>query len=324
MKKIECLSYTLRLSFQTLLALILSIFSFPVFSQGFEDFTIDKDVNIFLSKNFSELKNFQLGIKGMNDDNQLYLDSIEYSPWFTGDFNDDGLLDLFVQGYKKKENKAYLIMATEDPKNFEIHDVQPAFIEGDLNFPVIEETKEGPLIIYKQFLTKRTTKMVKGNEVSFPKNYNSWYGMGFLRKDTLVYKFNQIVEYNPTPNRSPIRFIQVHRYCQYGGCADFKLKIDSSGGMILQNLKNTELETGSYKATCDPDQFRILNNLVNYIRLPQGDKKYGDKNSDQVITIWIKRMDGSESKIMDFELKGTLGLIQLYDYLETIRKKTLW
>ncbi|MFN8278999.1 MAG: DUF6438 domain-containing protein [Saprospiraceae bacterium] len=312
--------------FRFCITMTLSLLSLmqKVQSQGFEDFTVDKDVSIFLDKNFSELKNFQLGIKGFNDDNQLYIDSIDYSPWFVGDFNDDGLLDLFVQGYKRKENQAWLIMATEDPKAFNLHEVKPTLVEGDLNFPVIEETKNGPLIIYKQFMTKKTTKMVKGVEVTFPKNYNSWYGMGFLRKDTLIYRHNAIIEYNPNPSHSPIRFMQIHRYCQFGGCPDYKLKIDSSGGMILQNIRNTELEPGVYKANCDADQYRILNNMLNYLRLPESDKRYGDRNADHVITIWIKRMDGTEKKIMDFDLQGTLGLIQLYDQIEEIRKKTLW
>lgn len=296
----------------------------PLSSQAFDDFTIDKDVEVFLGKHFSELKNFQLGIKGLSEDNQLYIDSIEYSPWFVGDFNDDGLSDLLVQGYKRKENQAYLIMATEDPERFELNEVKPIFVEGDLNFPVIEETKDGPLIVYKQFMTKRTSKMVKGVEVFFPKNYNTWYGMGFLRKDTLIYKHNQLIEFNAVPSKAPIRFIQVHKYCQFGGCADYKLKIDSSGGMILQNIKNTELEAGIYKSTCDADKFRILNNMLNYIKLPFKDKKYGDSNADQVISIYIQRMDGSEFKIIDYEMQGSLGLMQLYRHIEDIRKTTLW
>ncbi|MEP7197042.1 MAG: DUF6438 domain-containing protein [Saprospiraceae bacterium] len=305
-----------------LFACLLNIYNLR--SQAFEDFTVDKEVTIFLSKHFSELKNFELGIKGKNEDNQLYIDSIEYAPWFVGDFNDDGLMDLFVQGYKRKENQAYLIMATEDPQNFQLNEIKPIFVEGDLNFPVLEETKDGPLIVYKQFQTKRTSKMVKGYEVFFPKNYNSWYGMGFLRKDTLIYKKDRLVEFNSKPSKSGIRFIQTHVYCQNGGCPDYKLKIDSVGNMILQNIKNTELEIGNYKAVCDQDMFRILNNLINYIRIPRNDKKYGDPVADHVITVWIKKMDGVEYKIMDYELQGSLGLIQLYDYLEEIRKKTLW
>lgn len=306
-----------------ILILTLSILG-KLHSQVFEDFTIDKEVTIFLAKNFSELKNFELGIKGKSEDNQLYIDSIEYSPWFIGDFNNDELTDLFVQGFKRKENKAYLIIATEEENQFQLHEVRPIFVEGDLNFPVIEETKDGPLIVYKQFMTKRTSKMVKGEEVFFPKNYNTWYGMGFLRKDTLVYKIDRLVEFNPKPNKSGLKFIQIHGYCQFGGCPDFKLKIDSAGNMILQNIKNTELEKGVYKAKCDEDKFRILQNSINYLRFPKNDKKYGDPNSDQVYSLYITKQDGTEYKIIDYSLGGTLALTQLYDLIEEIRKKTLW
>ncbi|NOT37529.1 MAG: hypothetical protein HOP11_09145 [Saprospiraceae bacterium] len=303
---------------------VLLFIPFLLCSQTFDDFTIDKEVTVFIEKHFSELKNLELGIKGKNEDNQLYLDSIEYSPWFVGDFNDDGLTDLFVQGYKRKENQAYLIMSTEEADKFQLNEIRPIFVEGDLNFPVIEETKDGPLIIYKQFMTKRTSKMVKGEEVFFPKNYNTWYGMGFLRKDTLVYKVDRLVEFNPKPNKSPLKFIQIHGYCQFGGCADFKLKIDSAGNMILQNIKNTELEKGIYKATCEEDKFRVLNNLINYLRFSKNEKRYGDSQADQVFSIYIAKQDGTEYKIVDYSQGGTLGLIQLYDFIEDIRKKTLW
>lgn len=293
-------------------------------SQAFEDFTVDKEVTVFLAKNFSDLKNFELGIKAKNDDNQLYIDSIEYSPWYVGDFNDDGLSDLLVQGFKRKENQAYLIIANEEDNKFQLNEIKPIFIEGDLNFPVVEETKKGPLIVYKQFLTKRTSKMVKGEEIFFPKNYSTWYGMGFLRKDTLQYFIDRLIEYNPKPNLSGLKFIQIHGYCQFGGCPDFKLKIDSAGNMILQNIKNTELEKGIYKAKCDDDKFRILKNIINNLRFTKNDKKYGDSKNDQVFSMYLVKQDGTEYKIVDYSQGGTLGLIQLYDHIEEIRKKTLW
>lgn len=306
--------------------ILILIFSIPGFlhSQAFEDFTVDKEVTVFLAKNFSDLKNFELGIKAKNDDNQLYIDSIEYSPWYVGDFNDDGLSDLLVQGFKRKENQAYLIIANEEDNKFQLNEIKPIFIEGDLNFPVVEETKKGPLIVYKQFLTKRTSKMVKGEEIFFPKNYSTWYGMGFLRKDTLQYFIDRLIEYNPKPNLSGLKFIQIHGYCQFGGCPDFKLKIDSAGNMILQNIKNTELEKGIYKAKCDDDKFRILKNIINNLRFTKNDKKYGDSKNDQVFSMYLVKQDGTEYKIVDYSQGGTLGLIQLYDHIEEIRKKTLW
>ena len=95
-------------SFIVIVLVLLNALLSPIYSQDFEDFTIDKEVIIFLKKQFKDLKDFQLGIKVKNDDNQLYLDSIEYSSWFVGDFNDDGLNDLFVTGNQKKENVTYL------------------------------------------------------------------------------------------------------------------------------------------------------------------------------------------------------------------------
>ncbi len=64
----------MKLVFAVALVLLNALFS-PIYSQDFEDFTIDKEVIIFLKKQFKDLKDFQLGIKVKNDDNQLYLDS---------------------------------------------------------------------------------------------------------------------------------------------------------------------------------------------------------------------------------------------------------
>lgn len=71
-------------------------------SQAFDEFTLDKEVSIFLKKTFDELKNFDLGVKCPEEENQWYLDSLEYSPWFVNDFNGDEIPDLFVTGTKKK------------------------------------------------------------------------------------------------------------------------------------------------------------------------------------------------------------------------------
>jgi len=293
-------------------------------AQEFEDFTLEKEVKIFLEKNFSDLKSFNLGVKVKNEDQQLYLDSIEYSPWFVADFNDDGLLDLFVQGYKRKTNESYLIIAKEDAGVYELVSVSPTKVNGDLNIPFIEETKDGPLIVYKQYASEQTVTMKNGNEVRFPKNFNSYYSLGFLRKDTLIYKFDRLVEYTSVPNLSGLRFIQMHSYCQFGGCADFKLKIDSVGGMILQNIKNTELEEGIFKAQCDPDLFRNLLLRLKYLHIPKNEMKFGEPTEDHVNTLMISFDDGRIVKVMDYNRAGTLGIQCIYDYLEEIRKTTLW
>ena len=84
--------------------LFFCFFSLILNAQELDEFTLDKEVIVFVKDKFKELKNFNLGVKVLYEDNQLYLDSIEYSPWFVGDFNDDGLSDLFITGHEKKQN----------------------------------------------------------------------------------------------------------------------------------------------------------------------------------------------------------------------------
>ncbi|MBK8450332.1 MAG: hypothetical protein IPL42_10040 [Saprospiraceae bacterium] len=49
-------------------------------AQAFDEFTVDKEVMIFVKDEFNDLKNFSLGIKCPEEENQWYLDSLEYSP----------------------------------------------------------------------------------------------------------------------------------------------------------------------------------------------------------------------------------------------------
>ncbi|MBK9270237.1 MAG: hypothetical protein IPM48_01450 [Saprospiraceae bacterium] len=294
------------------------------YAQPYEEFTLESEVKSFIDKSFPEMKGWNLGVKVKNSDNQLYLDSIEYSPWHVADFNDDGLFDLFVQMYRRKENKAFLVMAQEEPDVYQILDVAPAKTTGDLAVPFIEDSQDGPLIIYKQYATEQITRTKDGIETKVPKNFNTYYSLGFLRKDTLIYRFDRLIEYASKPNLSGFKYVQIHSYCQFGGCPDYILKVDSVGNMILQNIKNTALDPGFYKAMCDPDLFRNLQLRIKYLQLPKLEMKFGDNTADKAITLIIALSDGRTFKVLDYTTQGTLGLKGLYDFMETIRKNTLW
>jgi len=300
------------------------LYGAAIVAQPYEEFTLDSEVKTFLDKNFSDLKSWDLGVKLRNSDNQLYLDSIEYSPWHVADFNDDGLLDLFVQMYKRKENRTLLIMALEEVGTYNVLEVEPVKKVGDLHIPFVEETQEGPLIIYKQYATEQTSRTKDGVEIKYPKNFNTYYSLGFLKKDTLIYRFDRLMEYASKPNLSGFKYVQMRSYCQFGGCPDYILKVDSVGNMILQNIKNTALDPGYYKAVCDPDLFRNLQLRVKYLQLPKTEMKFGDNTADKVITMIIAFSDGRTYKVLDYSTEGTLGLKGLYDYMEEIRTTTLW
>lgn len=310
--------------FLRIIPLLVTMLGSALHAQEYENFTTEDEVNAFISKNFPDLKSYKLGVKVRNDDNQLYLDSIEYSPWYVGDFNDDGLLDLFAQLYRRKENKAVLIMAQEDPGVFKVLPVEPASPVGDLGVPFVEDSKYGPMIIYRQYATEQKTKIKDGEEIKFPKHFNTYYSLGFLRKDTLIYRFDRLCEWNENPKTTGIRYVQIHSYCQFGGCADYILKIDSVGNMILQNIKNTALDPGVYKASCDPDLFRNLQLRIKYLNMPKLEMRFGEKTEDKVIALMVVFVDGTTYKVLDYTQAGSHGLSSLYDHLEDIRKNSLW
>ncbi|MBK9109631.1 MAG: hypothetical protein IPM92_14980 [Saprospiraceae bacterium] len=168
-----------------LFILAFSSLSCFVKAQNFDDFTVDKEVSIFIKDNFATLKNFDLGIKCPHEENQWYLDSLEYSPWYVGDFNKDNISDLFVTGKQRKDQTHYLIFGKDEldeQEGWEFLQLYPSKKRGDLVIPFIEETRKQLYIIFKQFKTSTTTVVKDGMEVRLPTTYKDYYKMGLMKK----------------------------------------------------------------------------------------------------------------------------------------------
>jgi hypothetical protein len=305
--------------------LFFCFFGLNLNAQELDEFTLDKEVIVFVKDKFKELKNFNLGVKVLYEDNQLYLDSIEYSPWFVGDFNDDGLSDLFITGHEKKQNISYLILAEEEGK-YNYIEVRAFEEKGDLRVPFIEETKKGPLIIIKHYATERRKTIKKGKETYEPKIFSEYYKLGLVQKDTLYHRFGSLLEYNKHPVDKKLSFIQLHSFCQFGGCPDYKLKVDSVGGLIMQTIKNTREDAGYYKSTCDESDLRLLQNLCKNLKLESKSPTFGSsENSDQVITCFINFTDGTSYKISDYAKGGNYTLSAIYELvLGKIKESAIW
>lgn len=294
-------------------------------AQDLDEFTLDKEVIVFVKDQFKELKNFNLGVRVPFEDNQLYLDSLEYSPWFVGDFNDDGLSDLFVTGTEKKQNISFLILAKDDGK-YTYEEVRPYEVKADIVIPFIEETKKGPLIVLKQYATKQTKVIKRGKELLEPRVFSNYYKLGLVQKDTLVHRFGHLIEFNSKPENKKFRFVQLHSSCQFGGCPDYKIKVDSVGNMLLQNIKNTREEPGFLQSVCDDTYYNELKNISRYLRVPSPKHTFGKSESaDQFITCYIVWEDGSSIQITDYEKGGTYGLAALYELvLGKIKDAAIW
>lgn len=297
------------------------------FSQSFDEFTLDKEVSVFAKNEFKDLKNFELGIDCPEEENQWYLDSLDYSPWYVGDFNGDEIPDLFLTGKENKQQTHYIIMGKDEldeEASFSLIPVYPPKVRGNLIVPFVEETRKGLLIIFRHFETSVRTETRNGVEVRVPRTYQDYYKLGLIKKDTLVYKFGGILEYNPQPEYRDIRFLQIHSYCQYGACPDFKMKIDSARNMILANIKNTEQDIGKYASFCDEVTFQKIFDLARYLKLPKSSQKFGEESADHVFTMIIMYQDNTSKTWYDYEQGATLAISQLYELMHQVKTNANW
>jgi hypothetical protein len=307
--------------------LMVNVICTGIFAQTFDDFTIDKEVSIFVKKEFKSLKNFELGIKCPEKENEFYLDSMEYSPWYVGDFNNDKMADLFFTGQEKKDQAHYLILGIDEYDELATYSLLPVYPyknKGNLVIPFIEERRKEPLIIFRHFKTDVRTEMRNGKEVRVPRTYQDHFKLGLIKKDTLVYKFGGIVEYNLFAKPKDIRFIQFHAFCQYGVCQDFKLKIDSARNMILQNIKGTPEETGFYTSYCDQKLFTDIFDLCNYLKIDRPNQTYGNPSADKVYTMLIQYQDDSYATWYDYEGGASLAIRHLYELLLKAKHLSVW
>lgn len=310
------------------IVILFLVSSSPLSSQYyFEDFVEDKEVMIFLKENFDGFKNFSLGIKCKEEEHQWYLDSMEFTPWYVGDFNQDEIPDLFVTGQIRKDQEHYLILGKDEldqESPWQIFTVRPPKVRGDFVVPMIEETRKILYIILRQFKTKTSTVVRDGMEVRLPRVYNDYYKLGLMKKDTLVFKYGSVVEFNPSPETQMISYIQMHAFCQFGGCPDYKVKISQDGQMILHNIQNTTEDPGLYSGTCEPVLLDQIFELANYIRLKKKLEYFGDSSADKTVTMVISYDEDNYFSWYDYEQGASLSMSRLYELVIAAKDNAGW
>lgn len=282
---------------KSLLIFLLACISLYCKSNGIDKLKTIDDVDIFLKHLSKQNKKIDFFSEVKKDSTE----KLSLQKFIKIDLNNDGFTDLVVNG-------TYLFVVIDDGKNqFNDYYIDNGpwalrkYVLAD-----IDKTQEQPKIIIKNY---RKYQYVPPERTIY---------------DTIVFKFNGLVDYTDHPELNKIKEISISTSLCFGPCPEFDLKIDSAG-MATYNAKKYTKKKGLFKGTVDKATLNNLFNLTNYIRIRSLRDKYAVTwTDDQTIFLTITFIDGSTKNITDYGLIGTFGLANLYNKLYEVKNHTKW
>ncbi len=248
-----------------------------------------EDVQKFLVKVNSKWEKYDFFEKTGKEDTTAY----GKGKFFKIDLDNNGLTDLVING-------KYFFAVTDNGNGiYESH-----FID------------RGTFMLYKYTLKNIVYK--DRTPLLIIENYNE------TKTDTLILKFGEFYEFNPTPDNFKIEEISFSTTPCYGTCPVFKLTIKADGTAEYDAIKYND-ENGKFKTVLDTATFNKLLLTINYLKLTSLKDKYSvNWTDDQTSTLLIKFDNGQTKNISDYGMIGTFGLEHLYDQLFALRKTQKW
>ncbi len=144
------------------------------------------------------------------------------------------------------------------------------------------------------------------------------------KPDTLVFKFDDFIEYNPIPDTLVIEEINFSTSGCYGTCPIFELVIKSDRSSTYNAIEYNK-KKGIFKSIIDTVSYNKLLSTLNYIKIASlNDKYHVSWTDDQTVTLEIKYNNGQTKKISDYGSIGTFGLENLYNQLFALRRTQKW
>ncbi len=226
-----------------------------------------------------------------------FANTVQAKPWTKADFDNNGYTDLLVIG--KDYNHSVVVILDVGKNNFVVKSLTKNFFR-DCTFPVVQDTKEQPVIAY----------------------YN--FGMPPLA-NTLIYKFGDFIELNNSPKTYKIEKIEYRTSGCFGACPSFNLTINSIRNAIYKPIYFNKKKKGTYKGKIETSQFNELINLLNYIDFPMlHNDYYVTWTDDQTSFLTITYDGGKVKNIKDYGLIGTFGLSRVYEILFGFTENQTW
>ena len=142
--------------------------------------------------------------------------------------------------------------------------------------------------------------------------------------DSLIYKFDYFIEYNPIINNINFDELVFKAVGCYGSCPifDITLKADRRATFIAIAYND---KTGTFKSKIDKATFLQILETINYLNIQSLKEGYRvGWSDDRTVTLEIKYNNGQVKKITDYGASGTWGLQNLYNQLYTLRNSQKW
>ncbi|WP_303312699.1 hypothetical protein [Hymenobacter sp. BT730] len=226
--------------------------------------------------------------------------------WYRADLDGNGWPDLLVVGRCRDIPFIFCVL---DSGNNRLHVVRNFYSALDEHQPMARVVqKHGkPLLHYTSFARRRgASGELRGR-----------------RTLLLTYKGGGFIPYERRPTAHRIQRITYTSRLNYKGQHDIQVTIDSTG---LARYSYRRAATGDTTASTKyrqqqlrPDQQAEVAELLNYVRFASCLPRYGTGNENHRPRVTLSvTYEGGVKTIRDLTGGGTLGLAQVYDWLEAL------
>jgi hypothetical protein len=285
--------------------------------------TSAQEIKALLVKLDANLKDFEIvkpnDFKGDNtgENHKKIADSLGIqSSFIKADFDGNGYNDLLVTGAYNNNFNVYIVYGK--PKNkFEIKSLLMGHFRACV-YPKLNYIDKIPLI----------------DLYSVRDNFEGKKQKQVVDKKTLVYKFDNLIEYNKAPKAREITSIEFSTSGCYGTCPIYQLTLNKAGKSIFRaqhyNFSQDmavdyDKEEGLFYRQLTKAEYKKIVDYLNYFDFESLKNEYSVSwTDDQTAVLKITYDNGKVKKINDYGMIGTYGLKIVYEKLAALRFEGKW
>lgn len=315
--------------------ILLNLFPLIILANEIDSIKTDEDVNNFMEKHFGDKYiNFSVADASTffrSDNYKLIADTLGMQYWYKTDFNNDGETDLLAYGsvIKGEYTASEIIAVIYLGNNIYQHiDLANNVRNVGALFPVVDTLNSEIIIIRYQTVEdplramRFDSSLVEyRNQINHSRIYHDNF---YLYSDTLVYKFDTFIEYNPNLSNEDIIKIEVKNSCGNIACYVMDIQINNDGSATMEAGEYYE-EKINYRTHIYEKSLQKIFELINYLEFNKLKNNYSVSHTHaSSVSTKVTYTDGKTKQIYDYGRSGTFGLIRLYQLLFELKDNKLW